>query len=75
MPALAEALGEAALAKKPVGYDSVIAPPADSAPPAVVVNEKVAAAPALPATRSLAATAKEQPVTWPPMAPDSTPKR
>jgi hypothetical protein len=45
--------GVAVLEKKLGGYVSVmILPPAASAPPAVVVNENVAAAPVLPATRS-----------------------
>ena len=45
-------LGDPALAKKPDGYVSVMVLPVASAPPAVVVNENVAAAPALPAKRS-----------------------
>jgi hypothetical protein len=49
--------------KKPDGYVSVIMLPAASAPPAVVVNENVAAADALPATRSDAAIANEVLVT------------
>ena len=44
--------GDPALAKKPDGYVSVMVLPVASAPPAVVVNENVAAAPALPAKRS-----------------------
>jgi hypothetical protein len=45
-----------------------------SAPPAVVVNENVAAADALPATRSDAAIANEAFVTCPPITPDATPE-
>ena len=44
--------GVPVLEKKLDGYVSVMVPPAASAPPAVVVNENVAAAPVLPATRS-----------------------
>ena len=44
------------------------------APPAVVVNENVAAADALPATRSDAAIANEAFVTSPPITPDATPE-
>jgi hypothetical protein len=44
--------GVPVLEKKLGGYVSVMVPPAASAPPAVVVNENVAAAPVLPATRS-----------------------
>ena len=46
------AAGDPALAKKPDGYVSVMVLPVASAPPAVVVNENVAAAPVLPAKRS-----------------------
>ena len=46
------AAGDPAPAKKPDGYVSVMVLPVASAPPAVVVNENVAAAPALPAKRS-----------------------
>ena len=49
--------GVPVLAKKPVGYVSVMLLLVASAPPAVVVNENVAAADALPATRSDAAIA------------------
>ena len=52
-------IGVTLVAKKPDGYDSVILLPAASAPPAVVVNENVAAAPVLSATRSLPETAKD----------------
>ena len=65
--------GVALVAKKPDGYDSVILLPAKSAPPAVVVNENVAAAPVLPATRSPLAIANDAPVTCPPTAPDAIP--
>ncbi len=44
--------------------------PAASAPPAVVVNESVAAADVLPATRSGVAIANETSVTLPPITPD-----
>ena len=53
--------GVAEVAKKPDGYVSVTA--VALAPPAVVVNVNVAAADALPATRSDAAIAKEALVT------------
>ena len=46
------AAGIAVLEKKPDGYLSVMVLPDASAPPAVVVNENVAAAELLPATRS-----------------------
>ncbi len=49
--------------KKLDGYVSVMMLPVASAPPAVVVNENVAAADALPATRSDAAIANEVLVT------------
>ena len=51
------------VAKKPDGYVSVMVPLVASAPPAVAVNENVAAADALPDTRSDAAIAKEALVT------------
>ena len=51
--------GVPVLEKKPTGYVSVILPPVASAPPAVVVNENVAAADVLPATRSDVAIANE----------------
>ena len=44
--------GVPVLEKKPAGYVIVILPPISSLPPAVVVNENVAAADVLPATRS-----------------------
>ena len=56
-------LGDPALAKKPDGYVSVMLPPEPSAPPAVVVNENVAAAEVLPATRSDVEIANEGLVT------------
>ncbi len=65
--------GVALVAKKPDGYDSVILLPAASAPPAVVVNENVAAAPVFPATRSPLAIPNDAPVTCPPIAPDAIP--
>ena len=51
-PPLKATAGVALLAKKPNGYESVILPPAASAPPAVVVNENVTAAPVFPEIRS-----------------------
>ena len=57
------AAGDPALEKKPEGYVSVMVLPVASAPPAVVVNEKVAAAELLPATRSDAAITNEGLVT------------
>ena len=51
--------GVPVLEKKPVGYVSVILLPISSLPPAVVVNENVAAAGVLPATRSDVAIANE----------------
>ena len=48
----------AEVVKKPDGYVSVILLPIASAPPAVVVNENVAAAAVLPATRSADAITK-----------------
>ena len=51
--------GVPALEKKPEGYVSVMVLPVASAPPAVVVNENVAAAPVLPATRCNGAIANE----------------
>jgi hypothetical protein len=50
------AAGDPVPEKKPDGYVSVMVLPIASAPPAVVVNEKVAAAELLPATRSTKAT-------------------
>ena len=73
LPADTVPVGVALVAKKPVGYDSVMLLPAASAPPAVVVNENVAATPVLPATRSPLAIANEKPVTRPPMTPDAAP--
>ena len=51
--------GVPVLEKKPAGYVSVILPPVASLPPAEVVNENVAAADVLPATRSDVAIANE----------------
>jgi len=51
--------GVPVLEKKPVGYVSVILLPISSLPPAVVVNENVAAAGVLPTTRSDVAIANE----------------
>ena len=51
--------GVPVLEKKPAGYVSVILPPVASAPPAVVVNENVAAAGVFPATRSAVAIVNE----------------
>ena len=51
--------GVPVLEKKPVGYVSVMVLPISSLPPAVVVNENVAAADVLPATRSDVAIANE----------------
>ena len=51
------------LRKKLNGYAIVMVPPMATDPPAVVVNENVAEAPVLPATRSDAAIAKEVLVT------------
>ena len=60
---LIDTAGVPVLAKKPAGYVSVMLLPVASAPPAVVVNENVAAADALPATRSDAAIPNEALVT------------
>jgi hypothetical protein len=62
-PPLIDTPGVPVLAKKPDGYVSVMLLLVASAPPAVVVNENVAAADALPATRSDAATANAALVT------------
>ena len=51
--------GVPVLEKKPAGYVSVMVLPISSLPPAVVVNENVAAADVLPATRSDVAIANE----------------
>ncbi len=66
--------GVPVLAKKPDGYVSVMVLLVASAPPAVVVNENVAAADDLPATRSDAAISNEVFVTSPPITPDATPE-
>ena len=65
-------LGMSDETKKPAGYLSVMPVPAASPPPAVVVNENVAAAPVLPATRSAKATPNVTEVTAPPITPDAT---
>ena len=44
-----------------------------SAPPAVVVNERVASADVLPATRWPVEIENAVLVTWPPITPDATP--
>ena len=62
-PLLMDTAGDPALAKKPDGYVSVMVLPVASAPPAVVVNENVAAADVLPATRSDVAITNEGLVT------------
>jgi hypothetical protein len=66
-------VGLADAAKKPDGYVSVMLLPAASSPPALVVNQNVAAAPVFPATRSAVATENEAPATRPPITPDTTP--
>ena len=66
--------GVPVLEKKPDGYVSVMVLPVASAPPAVVVNENVAAAPVLPATRSDDAIANEGLVTCPPITPELNPE-
>ncbi len=65
--------GVPVLEKKPDGYVSVMVLPVASAPPAVVVKENVAAADALPATRSDGEIANEVLVTWPPITPEPAP--
>ena len=60
------------VAKKPDGYVSVMVLLVASAPPAVVVNEIVAAAEVLSATRSAKATPNVTEVTAPPITPDAT---
>jgi hypothetical protein len=58
--------------KKPEGYISVIVPLAESAPPAVGINENVAITFPLLTTRSLCAMKKEVKIDEPPMTPDAT---
>ena len=65
--------GVPVLAKKPAGYVSVMVLLLASAPPAVVVKEKVASADALPATRWPVEIENAVLVTWPPITPDATP--
>ena len=60
------------MAKKPDGYVSVMLLPLASAPPALVVNENVAAAPVFPATLSGAAIENEAFCTCPPIFPELT---
>ena len=62
-PPMIDTPGVPDAAKKSGGYVSVMVLLMASAPPAVVVNENVAAADALPATRSDAAIANEALVT------------
>ena len=57
------AAGDPVPEKKPDGYVSVMVLPLESAPPAVVVNENVAAAAVFPATRSAVAIVNEGLVT------------
>ena len=57
--------GVPVLEKKPDGYVNVMVLPVASAPPAVVVNENVAAADVLPATRSDNAITNEGLITSP----------
>ncbi len=74
-PPLKATAGVALVLKKPGGYQSVMLLPAASEPPAVVVNENVTAAPVLPATRSLPATANDVEQTEPVLqiCPDDVP--
>jgi hypothetical protein len=65
-------VGVAVAAKKPAGYLSVMLLPAASSPPAVVVNENVAAAPVLLATLSDAEIENDVWLTWPPITPELT---
>ena len=51
----------------------IVLPNAGPAPPAVGVNENVAAERVFPATRSLVATIKFTDVTMPPITPEATP--
>ena len=62
-PPLIVTSGVPVLEKKPDGYVSVMLLPLASPPPAVVVNENVAAADVFPATRSDAAIANDMIVT------------
>jgi len=59
-------------AKKPEGYISVIVPLAESAPPAVGINENVAITFPLLTTRSLCAMRKDVKFDEPPITPDAT---
>ena len=69
---LSETLGRVPAAKKPEGYISVIVLLAESAPPAVGINEKVAITFPLLTTRSLCAMRKDVKFDEPPMTPDAT---
>ena len=70
---LSETLGRVPpAAKKPEGYISVIVPLAESAPPAVGINENVAITFPLLTTRSLCAMRKDVKLDEPPMTPDAT---
>ena len=62
-PPMIDTPGVPDAAKKSGGYVSVMVLLMASAPPAVVVNENVAAAPVLPATRSAVAIANKALVT------------
>ena len=73
-PPLIVTPGVPVLTKNAEGYVSVIVPPMATDPPAVVVNENVAEAPVLPATRSDVAIVNEVLVTCPPITPDATPE-
>jgi hypothetical protein len=67
-PPLIVTPGVPVLTKNAEGYVSVIVPPMATDPPAVVVNENVAEAPVLPATRSDVAISNVVLVTLPPSA-------
>ena len=73
LPLIISTLGVPVLAKKPTGYVSVMVLLVASAPPAVVVNENVAATAVLPATRWVVEIDNEVLVTCPPITPDATP--
>ena len=73
-PPLIVTPGVPVLTKNAEGYVSVIVPPMATDPPAVVVNENVAEAPVLPATRSDDAIVNEVLVTCPPITPELTPE-
>ena len=69
---LSKTLGRVPAAKKPEGYISVIVPLAESAPPAVGINENVAITFPLLTTRSFCAMRKDVKLDEPPMTPDAT---